>query len=65
MVAAVVKVLTVVVVVLLILIIVPLVGPFVTEQMPEFAEWTGNILEATWNGFQKLLRGLGFSGSGR
>jgi predicted PurR-regulated permease PerM len=65
MVAAVVKVLTVVIVVLLILIIIPLVGPFITEQMPEFAKWTGNILEATWEGFQKLLHGLGFSGSGR
>jgi predicted PurR-regulated permease PerM len=62
MVAAVVKVLTVVVVVLLILIIIPLVGPFVTKQMPQVAEWTGNILEATWAGFQKLLQGFGFSG---
>lgn len=62
MVAAVVKVLTVVVVVLLILIIIPLVGPFVTNQMPEFAESTRSILEATWDGFQRLLQGFGFSG---
>jgi hypothetical protein len=61
MVAAVVKVLTIVVVVLLILIIIPLVGPFVTDQMPEFAESTRNILKATWEGFKSLLRGFGFS----
>lgn len=63
MVDAVVKVLTVVVVVLLIIILIPLVGPFVTDQMPEFAEWTSRILNATWDGFQRLLQGFGFSGS--
>jgi hypothetical protein len=62
MVAAVVKVLTVVVVVLLILIVIPLVGPFVTNQMPEFADSTSRILNATWDGFQRLLHGFGFSG---
>ncbi|MGH4010913.1 MAG: hypothetical protein ACRDTH_22610 [Pseudonocardiaceae bacterium] len=61
MVDAVVKVLTVVVVVLLILIIIPLVGPFVTSQMPEFADTTSRILNATWDGIQRLLQGFGFS----
>ncbi|MGH3902089.1 MAG: hypothetical protein ACRDTA_28325 [Pseudonocardiaceae bacterium] len=54
--------LTIVVVVLLILILIPLIGPFVTNQMPEFAESVSRILNATWDGFQKLLHGLGFSG---
>lgn len=62
MVESIMKVLTVVVVVLLILILIPLVGPFVTNQMPEFAESTSRILDATWEGIQRLLRGFGFSG---
>lgn len=62
MVDAVVKVLTIVVVVLLILVIIPLVGPFVTNQMPEFAESISRMLNATWDGFQRLIQGFGFSG---
>ena len=64
MVDAVMKVLTVVVVVLLIRVLIPLVGPFVTNQLPEFAESTSRILNATWEGFQRLLRGFGFSEGG-
>lgn len=67
MVDAVMKVLTIVVVVVLIIVIVPLVGPFVTNQMPEFADTTSRILNATWDGFVRLLQGFGYSGgySGR
>lgn len=64
MVDAVMKVLTVVVVILLILVLIPLVGPFVTGQLPEFAESTSRILNATWDGFQRLIHGFGFSGGG-
>ncbi|MGH3872615.1 MAG: hypothetical protein ACRDSR_14090 [Pseudonocardiaceae bacterium] len=65
MVDAVMKVLTVVVVVLLILVLIPLLGPFVTNQMPEFAESVSRILNATWDGIQRLLHSAGFSyGSG-
>ena len=60
MVAAVMKVLTIAVVVLLIIIIVPLLGPFVTNQMPEFAESTSRILNAIWDGFVRLLNGFGY-----
>ena len=63
MVDAVVKVLTVVVVVLLVLVLIPLIGPFVTNQMPEFAESISRMLNAIWDGFQRLLHGFGFDGS--
>ena len=62
MVESIMKVLTVVVVVLVVLILIPLVGPFVTDQMPEFAESVSGILDATWDGIQRLLQGFGFSG---
>lgn len=60
MVAAVMKVLTIAVVVLLVIVIVPLLGPFVTNQMPEFAESTSRILNAIWDGFVRLLNGFGY-----
>ncbi len=55
---AVMKVLTFVVVTVLIIILLPLVGPFVTDNLPRTGTVVGDLLSALWTALENIVHNL-------
>lgn len=60
MVDAVMKVLTFFVVLILILLILSMAGDYIAAQIPQAAEVTRRILQALWNGLQRVAQPAGY-----
>lgn len=55
MLAPVIRIVTLIAALLLVLYLVPLVGPFVADNIPAFADAVGQLLNALWDGFSILV----------